>query len=351
MNRLSLHLSFAKKTREEFLTFSNSFKFAATALAGVATLGFAGTAIAGPGNGNGGPSQSAWENANSNASFKRCGTRTPTDQEVSLMEEHVRTLRGNKGKPDKPGNGGGGGGGEEPPYEASPNGSITIPVYFHNIRESNGTGGNTVSQINAQMSVLNDSFSAGTGGVDTPFRFELVEINNVDNSAWYNAGSRSAEEIAMKAALRQGDAGTLNIYSFNVGGGLLGWATFPTDYASNPTYDGVVVLNSSLPNAGPAPYNEGDTGTHEVGHWLGLYHTFQGGCKGGGDQVADTVSERSPAYGCPVGRDTCRRDGGVDPIFNFMDYTDDNCMFEFTRGQSDRADMLSTTYRGLAPAN
>ena len=224
-------------------------------------------------------------------------------------------------------------------------GSVNVPVYFHVILSSSGAGDVTDDKINDQIQVLNDAYSGqAVGSADTPFRFTLMGVTRTNNDAWYNMGYGSQEEKAAKAALHVGGAETLNIYSANLGGGLLGWATFPSDYRRRPSQDGVVILNESVPGGTAKPYNQGDTATHEVGHWVGLYHTFQGGCSKRNDQVGDTPPEQSPAYGCPASRDTCNA-AGLDPIENFMDYTDDACMFRFTDGQSARADGLTLQYR------
>ena len=219
-----------------------------------------------------------------------------------------------------------------------------VNVYFHVV--SNGTAGNVSdSYITAQMNVLNTAYGS------TGWTFNLIATDRTSNSTWYN-NCYGTSEAAMKSALRQGTADDLNIYTCNPSGGILGYATFPSSYTSAPSKDGVVILWSSLPipaaQGGAAPYNEGDTATHEVGHWMGLYHTFQGGCNASaGDYVSDTAAERSAAYGCPAGRDTCtgNKFPGLDPIYNFMDYTDDSCMFEFTSGQTARMNSQFSTYR------
>ncbi len=190
--------------------------------------------------------------------------------------------------------------------------------------------------------MLNDAYA------ETGFQFTLASTTTTANNTWFTAGPGTAAEAQMKSALRQGMADDLNFYTNNPGGGLLGWATFPSSYARASSNDGVVCLFSSLPGGAAAPYNLGDTGTHEVGHWLGLFHTFQGGCSrqsSGGDGVSDTPAEKSPAFGCPNGRDTCASLAGVDPITNFMDYTDDACMFQFTAGQSSRMQSQWMQYR------
>lgn len=215
----------------------------------------------------------------------------------------------------------------------------SISVYVHVIRDSAGNGGPTTTMMNDQMNVLNAAYSSWG------YNFNVVSTDYTNNTSWYNMGYGSTAETQCKNALRRGTADDLNIYYANIGGGLLGWATFPSAYSGKPLMDGVVILTGSLPGGTAAPYNLGDTATHEIGHWMGLYHTFQGGCNGQGDYVSDTPAEKSAAYGCPTNRDTCRTKSGYDPTTNYMDYTDDSCMFKFTSGQDARMDAQFTSYR------
>ena len=256
-------------------------------------------------------------------SGNKCGTRQPTEAEMDAMNALDRLGTSQLA-----------------------NGSVTIPVYYHVIRDANGAGDVPDARIAAQIAVLNESYAGQTGGADSPFRFTLAGVTRTNNSTWYTMGYGSTAEREAKTALRVGGADTLNIYSANIGNGLLGWATFPSDYRKKPAMDGVVILSGSEPGGSVVPYNEGDTATHEVGHWVGLYHTFQGGCSKRNDQVADTPAEKTAQYGCPApgSVDTCSG-AGADPVENFMDYTEDACMYAFTAGQATRGDAQWTTYR------
>ena len=245
-------------------------------------------------------------------SGRRCGSQVDPEEAV-LIEQRFQELRAARlGQVDDATGG-------------------VINVYFHVINKGAGTANGDIpeSMIQSQINVLNSAYAS------TGWSFSLVSIDRTTNAGWYTMGPGTTAESQAKAALRQGTKRDLNLYSANPGGGLLGWGAFPWDYAAKPTLDGVVLLHSSLP---------GGTATHEVGHWMGLYHTFQGGCQKNNDYVEDTPRERSPAYGCPLGRNTCPQ-AGNDPIRNFMDYTDDSCMNTFTFGQDARMDSYFTAYR------
>lgn len=256
--------------------------------------------------------------------LRSCGTRSMTDAERVLdrqrMDARFAMSNAERG--------------------AGRQGDVTVPTYFHVLYDpADATTDTSQAMIDAQMTVLNDAFARGG------FRFELAGVTRTANKDWATECHRTGVERKFKRALHQGGAEALNFYSCAMGGGLLGYAYLPASYEKAPWRDGVVVLNSSLPGGTAVPYNEGDTATHEVGHWLGLEHTFFGGCQGGeGDFVADTPPEASAAFGCPVGRDTCAGDG-VDPIHNFMDYTEDACMFEFSAGQESRMQAQWAAYR------
>ena len=223
--------------------------------------------------------------------------------------------------------------------------TVTIPVVVHVVAENTTRAGGYLpdSMIQQQIAVLNDSYDGGTvGGAATPFAFTLQSVTRNVRPEWYPIVYGSQAERQMKAALRVGGKETLNLYTGELSDDLLGWATFPQRKLNSS--DGVVVLAESLPGGTAGIYGLGDTATHEVGHWLNLYHTFQGGCGKSGDQVADTPAEASPAFNCPTGRDTCTA-AGLDPITNFMDYTQDSCMFQFTPGQATRMTDAWAAYR------
>lgn len=262
-----------------------------------------------------------------------CGTRHPDEATAVAVDQQLQRFKsGRDGGPR----------------------SATVDVYFHVVTSFAGEGDVSDAQLAKQLQVLNASYGGKTGGASTQFRFRLAGVDRTANDAWFQAGPGSLAERDMKTALRRGGADDLNFYTNNAGGTLLGWATFPFWYQSDPAMDGVVCLYSSLPggdlifDAGGGTiinYSLGDTGTHEVGHWLGLFHTFQGGCAElQNDFVADTPAERIPAFFCTP-RDTCKGKPGLDPINNFMDYTDDVCMNQFTSGQSDRMGLAWEAFR------
>jgi hypothetical protein len=253
-------------------------------------------------------------------SGRRCATLHPDEQEAAAIDQQIRDYMSS--------------------HVISKVTGGTINVYFHVIRKgtSVSTGNITSTMINNQINVLNTAYAP------RGWSFRLVSVDRTTNSNWYSLRFGSSAEVQMKNALRRGSADDLNIYTLNPGDGLLGWATFPWTYAGNPKKDGIVLLHSTLPGGNAYPYHLGDTATHEVGHWMGLYHTFQGGCKKTNDKVNDTPAERNPAYGCPIGRNTCSGTGS-DPIRNFMDYTDDSCMNQFSSGQDTRMDTVFTAYR------
>jgi hypothetical protein len=215
---------------------------------------------------------------------------------------------------------------------------VTVPVYFHVIT-AGATGALTDDQIDDQIGVLNNTFAGGEGGATSGFTFELAGVTRTDNAEWFNAGPGGNPEHTMKRALRQGGNDALNVYS-TTAGGYLGWAYLP-EIVTKPGQaylDGVVIdweswLGTSTTYAGR--YDQGETGTHEVGHWLNLEHTFFGGCNAKGDFVDDTPAQKTPTSGCPEGKDTCS-EPGLDPIHNYMDYSFDSCYTEFTAGQVQR---------------
>ncbi len=224
--------------------------------------------------------------------------------------------------------------------------AVTVPVWVHVLTPDGTTGNVSQAIINDQIGVLNNTFAGGEGGARTGFRFTLAGVDRTENADWYNAGINGAER-AMKRALHRGGPETLNLY-LATASDFLGWAYLPKVVTQgNAFLDGVVIDWESLRGASTryeGRFDQGETATHEVGHWLNLEHTFFRGCNGRGDYVDDTPYEATPTSGCPEGKDTCTAPG-LDPIHNYMDYSFDSCYTEFTTGQAARMQEAWLTFR------
>jgi hypothetical protein len=273
--------------------------------------------------------------------IERATARILDNKLVSNLTGLLKGIGANKGKP-----GGGGGGGTDPAGAALNN----IPVYVHQMLSKSGAGRVTSAQIQAQIDEMNQDYAgrdanahSGSGTDQTAqaatgAHFYLAGTNEYFNDTWH----KDRQSTTYRSQTRQGGKKSLNIWlvDFN----YLGIATFPWDYGSNPSIDGIRVQWDSLPGGDIAHYNLGKTATHEAGHWLGLYHTFQGGCTATNDEVADTPAQSSSTTGCPEGRDSCSL-AGLDPIHNYMDYSYDDCYDEFTPNQASRIQSMWTAYR------
>lgn len=240
-------------------------------------------------------------------------------------------------KPSKPGNGNGGGG-TDPIYE----GAITIPVVVNIIEKSAGSV--TQAQIDSQIAILNADFNDNNPNRnDVPsvfadlranlnISFTLAGVNRkVDVKASW--GTSDAMKIPSQGGIAPtSPSNTLNFWVCEIGGGILGYAQFP---GGSDATDGVVIGTDFFGlNASGGIYGKGRTATHEVGHWLNLRHIWGDGRCNRDDFVADTPTSDRANYNCPSFPTThCR---STDMTMNYMDYVQDDCMYLFSNGQSDR---------------
>ncbi|TFK26819.1 hypothetical protein FA15DRAFT_250024 [Coprinopsis marcescibilis] len=191
--------------------------------------------------------------------------------------------------------------------------------------------------IQAQMEQLNRNYE-GTGiswvHTDTVRTISPYWHESIDSSSG-TFGLRSA----MYHTLKRGGATTMNVYTLGfTKTGINGYSTMPDRFLIAPTLDAVGIRFTTLPL--------GNTVTHESGHWLGLQHPFDRGCDPG-DGVYDTPAQSREIFGCPIGEniDSCPDQPGLDPIHNFMEYTDDSCRTHFTPGQVEFMHTAIQTYR------
>ena len=243
--------------------------------------------------------------------------------------------------------------------------TLVIQVVMHIISKTDGTGNITDDQVKSQIQILNEDYEAlanthGAPGNDAKVKFVLARfdpmgnptsgIERVTNDSYFSEGDGGSSS-PMKTALHWDTTRYFNLYSSGLDSvGLLGYATFPQESAGQPD-DGVVVAYQSVGlNPAYTPYDLGATATHEVGHYLGLLHTFQSGCGTtstpftSGDLLGDTNREKTANYGCAAVASGCN-DNKNSPIENYMDYSQDTCMTTFSVEQSNRIRCGIINYR------
>src|SRR5215216_2741955 len=233
----------------------------------------------------------------------------------------------------------------------------TVPVVVHVVYK---TPRQNVSdaQIKTQIDVLNEDFRKMNGDAsqvpavfqplhaDSNIQFKLATkdiFGNKTNGITRTKTNKSSFGIndGVQASKTGGvdpwpARRYLNIWVCNLGGGLLGYAQFPGGPWKT---DGVVILHSAFGNSGTAtdPFDLGRTTTHEVGHWLNLFHIWGDdgtGCKGS-DYCPDTPNQASENVGKPTfPHISCKNGPNGDLFMNYMDYVDDDTMFMFTAGQA-----------------
>lgn len=218
--------------------------------------------------------------------------------------------------------------------------AIEIPVQFLVVRAS-GQAQLDEARLDQQVAVLNADYA--------PTRIKFF----LSNVAYFDVPTEVAEGERMAFIMKQIKAdkkerylgGQMTVVIVDGFGALGKVEGFPWDTVFEDKSADLILLTPQALPGGEAPYQLGRTLTHEVGHWLGLLHTHQNGCNSPGDYVDDTPNQRVPTFGCFVGQDSCKSDPGADPVSNFMSYSDDECLKEFTPNQIDRIQALVKAFR------
>lgn len=243
---------------------------------------------------------------------------------------------------------------------------ITIPVVVHVVYNTNAQN-ISFNQIQSQIDIMNEDFRALNSDVtntpaaftyaDTEIQFCLASVDPSGNPTNGITRTQTSRTSFSNNDMKRTSAGGrdpwnrneyLNIWVCNLPGGLLGFATPPGGSAS---LDGVVIDYIFFGNIGTAtaPFDLGRTTTHEIGHWLGLSHIW-GNSTCGNDFIADTPQQNGPTNGCPSYPKVSSCSGNLnlpngDMFMNYMDYSNDACLYMFTPGQATRMRAVLNTSR------